>query len=163
MNFHTFPAVLFIPLRPSCLFFSSYAASLCGTVLFVSWKPKGALWSCEKQLLTSCFSSCACAQHGPYRFVACICNMCVYLPMHMHAKKCSVFICFFLILPFLRNASQTCSDSLSRADLICIFLLGFMEENFEWLMHESMCGVCVFGWHTLSQGWPLGMCSVPTD
>lgn len=110
MNFHTFPAVLFIPLRPSCLFFSSYAASLCGTVLFVSWKPKGALWSCEKQLLTSCFSSCACAQHGPYRFVACICNMCVYLPMHMHAKK--MFCVHLLFLDFAFSAK--CESNMFR-------------------------------------------------
>lgn len=49
--------------------------------------------------------------------------ICVFIyPCTCMQKKCSVFICFFLILPFLRNASQTCSDSLSRADLICIFL-----------------------------------------
>lgn len=93
-NFHTFPAVLFIPLRPSCLFSSSYSASLWTTVLFVSLKPKAALRSSEKHLLTSCFGSCAWAGHGPYT-ICCmyiLLYMCVYSPIYAHVCKKTFYV-----------------------------------------------------------------------
>lgn len=154
MNFHTFPAVLFISRRSSCLLSPSYSLHQWyrGTVPFVGSKPQAALWSCEKQ------------RHTSFLWIGCtyMRSMCLFTQLRRCVwKKVLCWFAYFLLSPFPWNTRQTWCDNLFRADLICIFLSGFMRKTLSDSCMKAC--VCVLGWHTLSRGRPLGTCSVPTD
>lgn len=154
-----YPSALFLP-----VFFLLHSASVWGTVPFVGSKPQAALWSCENWRLSSFLGLCVWAEYGTYGFVALTgyaMYVFIYTVMHMHLKTVLCWFVFFSAVAFSvkYKANITWQPFQNRPDL-----------HFPFRIHGGkLCdscmkaSVCVFRWHTLSRGRPLGMCSVPTD